>query len=132
MRVYSCAKFEVSSIILTSFWQGRGLGDNSPSPPRKKKEPLKSPPRLGLMIKIITFINFENLCGNNFCVQTFPWLISNNAVKKPLVFIRACLMHYVLHLINVIQTWDLVIGWDATPKICEIWLKIYSLLETRL
>ena len=84
------------------FDRGGGWEIIPPPLPEKKKEPLKSPPRLGLMIKIITFINFENLCGNNFCVQTFPGLIFNNAVKKPLVFIHACVMHYVLHFINVI------------------------------
>ena len=41
--VYLCAKFEVSSIILTSFRQG---GNFTPLPPQN--EPLKSPPRLGL------------------------------------------------------------------------------------
>ena len=40
MDVYLRAKFQVSSIILTSFRQGGHF--------TQKKEPLKSPPRLGL------------------------------------------------------------------------------------
>ena len=47
MDAYLRAKFEVSSIILTSFRQGVIL---PPSPPQN--EPLKSPPRLGLIWKI--------------------------------------------------------------------------------
>ena len=46
MRVYLRAKFEVSSIILTSFRQGVILPPPPPTPPQN--EPLKSPPRLGL------------------------------------------------------------------------------------
>ena len=45
MCVYVRAKFEVSSIILTSFRQGEG-GNFNPLLPQNK--PLKSPPRLGL------------------------------------------------------------------------------------
>ena len=45
MGVYLCAKFEVSSVILTSFRHG---GGNFTSPP-PQNEPLKSPPRLGLI-----------------------------------------------------------------------------------
>ena len=44
MGVYLRAKFEVSSIILTSFRQGEVL---PPSQPQNK--PPKSPPRLGLI-----------------------------------------------------------------------------------
>ena len=52
MGVYLHAKFEVSSIILTSFRQG-GVGGGvifapPPPPPLPQNEPLKSPPRLGL------------------------------------------------------------------------------------
>ena len=43
MGVYLCAKFEVSSIILTGFRQGL-----IPLPPPPQNEPLKSPLRLGL------------------------------------------------------------------------------------
>ena len=42
MGVYLCAKFEVSSIILTGFRQGLI------PPPPPQNEPLKSPLRLGL------------------------------------------------------------------------------------
>ena len=45
MSVYLHAKFEVSSIILTGFRQGVILPI-----PQPQKEPLKSPPRLGLKI----------------------------------------------------------------------------------
>ena len=46
MCVYLCAKFEVSSLILTSFGQGWvGVGEFYPPP---QNEPLKSPPRLRL------------------------------------------------------------------------------------
>ena len=46
------AKFEVSSIILTSFRQGVGVNFTpSPSP---QSEPLKSPPRLGLRNGLIS------------------------------------------------------------------------------
>ena len=49
MGMYLCAKFEVSSIILTSVRQGEEGGGNftSPSP---QNEPLKNPPLLGLNI----------------------------------------------------------------------------------
>ena len=51
MDVYLRPKFEVSSIILTSFRHGKGGGGEeggnfTPSTPQN--EPLKSPPRLGL------------------------------------------------------------------------------------
>ena len=45
--VYLRTKFQVSSIILTSFRQGEGF-----YPPTPQNEPLKSPPRLGLMLVI--------------------------------------------------------------------------------
>ena len=56
MGVYLRAKFEVSSIILTSF---RHEGEvvvlhpppTPPTPPPPQNEPLKSPPRLGLNVK---------------------------------------------------------------------------------
>ena len=58
MCVYLRAKFQVSSIILTSLRQGRGgsgVGNfNHPPPPQNK--PLKSPPRLGLINFEITLI----------------------------------------------------------------------------
>ena len=44
MRVYLRTKFQVSSVILTSFRQGVNL---PPTPPPQNK-PLKSPPRLVL------------------------------------------------------------------------------------
>ena len=47
MSVYLRAKFEVSSITLTSFRHGGGLF--YPPPPPTQNEPLKSPPRLGLI-----------------------------------------------------------------------------------
>ena len=46
MGVYLRAKFEVSSIILTSFRQG---GNFAPLPSPPQNEPLRSPPRLGLI-----------------------------------------------------------------------------------
>ena len=47
MSVYLRAKFEVSSIILTSF-RHKGVGGNFTHPPPPQNEPLKSRPRLGL------------------------------------------------------------------------------------
>ena len=48
MSVYLRAKFQVSSLILTSFRQGgRGWG-NFTNPPQN--EPLKGPPTLGLRL----------------------------------------------------------------------------------
>ena len=47
MDVYLRAKFEVSSIILTSFRQVVILPPPPPPPPQN--ETIKSPPRLGLM-----------------------------------------------------------------------------------
>ena len=47
MGVYLHAKFEDSSIILTSFRQGVIL-PLSPLPPPPQNKPLKSPPKLGL------------------------------------------------------------------------------------
>ena len=53
------AKFEVSSIILTSFIQGGGGGGKftppPPPPPPPQNEPLKSSPRLGLKIETNSF-----------------------------------------------------------------------------
>ena len=50
MGVYLSAKFEVSSIILTGFRDGEG---DFTSPPKKKPDPpKKSPPRLGLRIRV--------------------------------------------------------------------------------
>ena len=54
MGVYLRAKFEVSSIILTSFRQGVIL----PPPPIPQNEPLKSPPRLGF--KFLRNANYGN------------------------------------------------------------------------
>ena len=45
--MYLRGKFEVSDIILTDFRQGVIL----PPPPPPQNEPIKSPPRLGLMGK---------------------------------------------------------------------------------
>ena len=42
MCVYLCTKFQVSSIILTSFRQGANF---TPPPPPRQSEPLKSQPR---------------------------------------------------------------------------------------
>ena len=52
--MYLRAKFEVSSIILTGFRRG---GVNSPPPPQN--EPLKSQPRLGLKLVIIS--EYQNI-----------------------------------------------------------------------
>ena len=49
MGVYLSAKFEVSSIFLTSFRQGVIL---PPLPPPPQNEALKGPPRLGLNAKL--------------------------------------------------------------------------------
>ena len=46
MSLYLRAKFEASSIILTSFRMGGGCNFTFPPP---QNEPLKSPPRLGLI-----------------------------------------------------------------------------------
>ena len=48
MSVYLRAKFEVSSIILTSFGQGEGGGRGNFISRPPQNEPLKSPARLGL------------------------------------------------------------------------------------
>ena len=48
MSVYVRANFQVSSITVTSFKLGDG--DNLPSPPLPtQNEPLRNPPRLGLI-----------------------------------------------------------------------------------
>ena len=57
MGLYLRAKFEVSSIILTSFRLGREGGDFTP-PLSPQKEPLKSPPRLGLSGKLILGLKY--------------------------------------------------------------------------
>ena len=56
MGVYLRAKFEVSSIILTSFRQGSNFTRPLPQP---QTESLKSPSRLGLILKNI--LNLKNL-----------------------------------------------------------------------
>ena len=48
MGVYLHAKFEDSSIILTSFRQGGNFTPLPPPPPPPQNKPLKSPPKLGL------------------------------------------------------------------------------------
>ena len=50
MCVYLGTKFQVSSVILTSFRWGN-FTCPSPHPPPPQNELLKSPPRLGLMRK---------------------------------------------------------------------------------
>ena len=51
--VYLHAKFKVSSIIPTSFRQeGGGIGGGGILPLPSQNEPLKSPPRLGLRLRI--------------------------------------------------------------------------------
>ena len=55
MCVYLRAKFEVCSIILTSFRQG----DFIPLPP-PQIEPLKSPTRLGLICRTPIFVSYTN------------------------------------------------------------------------
>ena len=54
MCVYVHAKYEVSSIILTSF--RHGVGDGNVAPP-SQNEPLKSPPRLGSKVQLILYAN---------------------------------------------------------------------------
>ena len=54
MSVYLRAKFEISSIILTSFRLGRGGDFTSPT----QNETLKSPPRLGLSGKTILGLKY--------------------------------------------------------------------------
>ena len=56
MSVYLRAKFEVSSVILTGF-RNEGGGVILPHPP-PQNEPLKSPPRLGLIMVIIYYSPF--------------------------------------------------------------------------
>ena len=67
MGVYLRAKFEISSMVLTSSRQGEGCNFTPPSPPQN--EPLKSPLRLGLLGIIqtvikemlqVTFFFFQN------------------------------------------------------------------------
>ena len=50
MCEYLRTKFQVSSIILASFRQGRGGGRVILPPHARQNGPLKSPPRLGLII----------------------------------------------------------------------------------
>ena len=78
MCVYLRVKFVVSSIILTSFRQGVILHLLPPPPPRphyalSQGEPLKSPPRLGIIIirkdqlvilLLLTCVWFENTTIN--------------------------------------------------------------------
>ena len=55
MCVYVHAKYEVSSIILTSFRQGVGDGNSPiPPPPPPQNEPLK---RLGSKAQLIVYTN---------------------------------------------------------------------------
>ena len=55
MSVYLRAKFEVSSIILTSFRQG---GEGNSLPRHTSKQPLKRLPRLGLRKPITIIITY--------------------------------------------------------------------------
>ena len=50
MGVYLRAEFEVSSIILQVLDGGGGGGAQNGPPPPPQKEPLKSPPTLGLRL----------------------------------------------------------------------------------
>ena len=56
MGAYLRAKFEISSIVLTGFRKDWGRGGNSCPLPQPQNEPLKSPPRLGLMSALVSLI----------------------------------------------------------------------------
>ena len=60
MCVYLRTKFQVSSIIITSFRQGEGVILTAPLPPPQNK-PLKSPPRLGLTLSTHYFYFYREL-----------------------------------------------------------------------
>ena len=66
MGVYVLAKFKVSSIILTSFRKGCSF-----THPPPQNEPLKSPPRLGINLKVNQEIARIKLllCAKKYAVQ---------------------------------------------------------------
>ena len=82
--MYFHAKFEVSSLILTSFRQGVAL--SPPNRPAPQHEPLKNPPRLGLIpaslvtfgenlksyadISLTAYIDFETTVPTDECLDT--------------------------------------------------------------
>ena len=74
MDVYLRTKFEVSSIILSSFRQGVIL--LPPPPPAPRNEPLKSPPRLGLTDSLI---NYHLKCLRTF--QEIFLFVNPNGIK---------------------------------------------------
>ena len=72
MSVYLRAKFEVSSIILTSFRHGGIV------PPPPQNEPLKSPPRLGLKSRKLNILfNILSLKCDQFYFMLMSFIFSS-------------------------------------------------------
>ena len=64
MDAYLRAKFEIFSIILTSFRE-RGEVILPPGPTSPQNEPLKSPPRLGLMEARVSCLSIQQKYSNS-------------------------------------------------------------------
>ena len=63
MYAYLCTKFQVPSVFLASFRQGRVETCDSLPPPQSK--PLQRPPRLGLTFKLNLRLIFSEIKKTN-------------------------------------------------------------------
>ena len=91
--VYLCTKFQVSSIIITSFKQ-EGNFTPPPTPTTPRNKPLKSPPRLGLivatthksLVKHCWFYYKTPLCNFKYCrvqiEKASYWLPSKQSISN--------------------------------------------------
>ena len=85
MCLYLCVKFEVSTLILTSFRQGVGAGGGGNfTLPRTSDELLKSPPRLGLR-KTVFMTKLS--CKVQYLKHYYKTKIKNNMVITIIIII---------------------------------------------
>ena len=100
MCVYFRSKFEVSSIILTSFRQGDG--NFTPSPLNFKTNPLKTKPRLRLTMlvnnRLNSFVVNLNIILNYVFFIKYRW-ISNISLVLLVLYSTEKLFHFHLILL---------------------------------
>ena len=138
MGVYIRTKFEVSSMILTSFRQGVIL---SPSP---QNEPLKSPPRLGLKDNFPYDVASEKMLSEsqinaNFLIihslsnlGVFKWKWFSNIVLflLPNDSKNLCLLSITIKLTFSIC----LLNWLLAPRMCswDVCFHLFSLISASL
>ena len=140
MGVYLRAKFEVSSIILTSFKQGGNF-----TPPLPQNEPLKSPPRLELITANLvqsktwqseseTWISMISLMADffylfvaSFAAKLSKCLFSVDSWELPFnsMQFRGCLEFFVF--LNILSF--LYFSWtDGMQSVCSLLSSSVSLV----